>query len=164
MKTIYDYSFTDTSGAIHHMDAYRGKTVLIVNTATKCGFAGQFIELESLWRDYRQNDFVVIGFPCDQFAHQEPVANKDMVQTCQINYGVSFLLSEKIKVNGPDTHPLFEFLKSHSNSGLIKRIKWNFTKFLISPDGTIIQRFAPSVTPFTIKPAIEKLVLKQRTN
>jgi glutathione peroxidase len=133
------------------MSAYRGKVVLVVNTATKCGLAPQFRELEALHQKYRDRGLVVLGFPCNQFQNQEPELNDTMVQSCEINFGVTFQLTEKIMVNGSETHPLFRYLKDQLPGNLGKRIKWNFTKFLISPEGKPIRRYAPTVKPASME-------------
>lgn len=158
MNTLYDASFNDTTGKQISLEDYRGKVLLLVNTATKCGFAPQLTELEAISQKYKDKGLVVIGFPCNQFAGQEPETNDSIVEACQINFGVTFLLSEKIEVNGPGTHPVFAYLKSHSKSMLGKDIKWNFTKFLISPDGETITRFAPATKPEKLVPRIEQLL------
>lgn len=156
--TIYDLSFKDTTGREISLGKFKGKVILIVNTATKCGLAPQFEGLEQLHQDYKDKGLVVIGFPCDQFAGQEPETNETMVQVCQLNFGVTFQLSEKIHVNGPNTHPIFKYLKDHSKSALGKEIKWNFTKFLVSRDGRTIKRFAPTTKPEAIRQSIENLL------
>ena len=159
MDDFYALNFKDTTGAVHSLSDYRDSTLLIVNTATKCGLAGQFKELEALHQKYKDQGLVVIGFPCDQFMGQEPESNETMVGVCQKNFGVSFLLSEKIKVNGPNTHPIFEYLKSHSTSGVGKAIKWNFTKFLVAPgEKQPIKRFAPATTPTAFESDIVELL------
>lgn len=158
MTTIYDLSFNDTTGREISLSEFKDKVILIVNTATKCGLAPQFEGLEQLHQDYKGKGLVVIGFPCDQFAAQEPETNETMVKVCQLNFGVTFQLSEKIDVNGPNTHPIFKYLKDHSKSALGKEIKWNFTKFLVSRDGRIIKRFAPTTKPEAIRQSIEKLL------
>jgi len=129
-----------------------------VNTATKCGLAGQFAELEALHQGYKDKGLVVIGFPCDQFMGQEPESNETMVNVCQVNFGVTFLLTEKIDVNGKNTHPVFEYLKKHSRSTLGKEIKWNFTKFVVSKDGKTIKRFSPTTAPPSLRPTIEAYI------
>jgi glutathione peroxidase len=130
------------------MSEYRGKVVLIVNTATKCGLAGQFTALETLHQKYQDKGLVVIGFPCDQFMGQEPETNETMVKVCMINFGVSFLLSEKIDVNGENTHPVFAFLKKELPGGILgAAIKWNFTKFLITREGIPFKRYSPITKP-----------------
>lgn len=153
--SLYDLSFKAASGKDVSMSNYKGKTLLIVNTATKCGLAPQFEELESLYQKYKSKNFEVIGFPCNQFADQEPETNESVVNVCKLNFGVTFLLSEIIKVNGPNAHPLFKILKENSNNGVLgNSIKWNFTKFLISKDGKSIKRFAPTVKPSQIEPDV----------
>lgn len=158
MSNIYDLTFQDTYGTTVKLSEFKGKPIIIVNTATKCGFAWQFEELEKLHQDFKDQGLIVIGFPCDQFAGQEPETNENMVNVCKINFGVTFTLSEKINVNGKDTHPIFDYLKNNSDSGVLKRIKWNFTKFLVSPDGNSIERFAPNVDPKTLRPKIEQFL------
>jgi glutathione peroxidase len=140
------------------MAGYKDRVLLLVNTATKCGLAPQFKELEALHQEYKDRGLVVIGFPCNQFADQEPETNESMAQACELNFGVTFTLSEKIIVNGPDTHPIFAYLKSHSKSLLGRDIKWNFTKFLVSRDGQTITRYAPTTSPSALRPDIERLL------
>lgn len=159
MNNLYDLTFNDTMGEKISMGDYRGKVLLLVNTATKCGFAPQLTELEAISQKYKDKGLVVIGFPCNQFAGQEPETNESVVEACKINFGVTFLLSEKIEVNGPNTHPLYVYLKSHSKSMLGKDIKWNFTKFLVSPDGETIARFASATKPEKLIPRIETLLV-----
>ena len=158
MDTIYTQQFRDTTGREVKLSDYEGKVLLLVNTATKCGLAPQFEELEALHQKYKDRGLVVIGFPCDQFAGQEPETNETVVGICKKNFGVSFLLSEKIAVNGADEHPLFAYLKAHSKSSLGKNIKWNFTKFLASRDGTTIQRYAPTTKPSALADQIEEML------
>lgn len=153
--TLYDLSFKDTFGKEISLSEFRGKVLLLVNTATKCGLAPQFEELEKLHQDYKDKGLVVIGFPCNQFADQEPETNESMVEACEVGFGVTFQLSEKIDVNGTETHPIFQYLKDHSHSMLGKEIKWNFTKFLVSKDGETIKRYAPTTTPETMRQDIE---------
>lgn len=150
--TFYDLAFKDSRGNKVEMKQFKGKVLLIVNTATKCGFAPQFEELEHLHQKYKNKGLHIIGFPSNQFANQEPVTNERMAETCKINFGVTFLLTEKIFVNGRHTHPVFVYLKNHAKSGLFgNKIKWNFTKFLISSDGKIIKRYPPTTTPLKIE-------------
>ena len=156
MLTFYDLSFRDSFGSDVSLADFRGKLLLLVNTATKCGLAPQFKELEKLHKDYKDKGLVVIGFPSDTFA-QEPESNETVASVCEVNFGVTFMLSEKIDVNGPNTHPVFKYLKEHSNSALGKDIKWNFTKFLVSKDGKTIRRYAPTTKPEKLRPAIEQL-------
>lgn len=156
--TVHDFSFNDTTGKVISLREFEGKILLLVNTATKCGLAPQFEGLEKLHQAYKDKGLVVIGFPCDQFAGQEPETNDTMTEVCKLNFGVSFLLSEKIDVNGPHAHPVFKYLKSHSKSMLGEDIKWNFTKFLVSKDGETIHRFAPTTNPESLQGTVEKLL------
>ena len=150
--SFYDMEFNDSRGNRIQMKQFEGKVLLIVNTATKCRLAPQFDELEKLYQKYKSNNFAVIGFPCNQFANQEPETNETMVETCKINFGVTFLLSQKISVNGKEAHPVFTYLKQNSKSGFFgKKIKWNFTKFLVSSDGKVIKRYSPITNPFKIE-------------
>ena len=137
---------------------YKGKTLLIVNTATKCGLAPQFEGLESLYQQYKDKGLVVLGFPCNQFSGQEPEANETMEATCTLNFGVSFPLFEKIAVNGPDTHPVFQFLKCKLGGLFGSRIKWNFTKFLVSADGKPLKRWSPVTKPAAIGSYLKKVL------
>ncbi len=158
MQSFYDLTFKDTKGNEVSLGDYRGKVLLLVNTATQCGLAGQFRELQALQDEYGSQGLVVIGFPCDQFAGQESETNETVVGVCQMNFGVSFLLSEKIEVNGPGTHPVFAYLKTHAGSSLGRDIKWNFTKFLVSRDGQAIKRFAPTTVASKLRSDIERLL------
>lgn len=156
------YSFTalNNRGEEVSMDIYRGKTVLVVNTASKCGFTPQYRELQELYDQYGKSGLAVLGFPCDQFAHQEPGSDEEIAQFCRLNYGVTFPIFHKVKVNGPDAHPLFKYLKTALPGRLGKRIKWNFTKFLIGPDGTPIKRYPPRLPPSKLRADIEALPAK----
>ena len=156
--TIYDLSFTDNHGQQVDLAQFAGRPVLIVNTASKCGFTPQYEGLQKMYEEFKDQGLVIIGFPCDQFAHQEPGDDAQIEEFCQINYGVNFPLSSKVDVNGSDEHPVFGFLKKQSKSPLGSRIKWNFTKFLISPDGKTVKRYAPTTTPKAIAPDVEKLL------
>ena len=156
--TIYDLSFTDNHGEQVDLAQFAGRPVLIVNTASKCGFTPQYEGLQKMYEEFKDQGLVIIGFPCDQFAHQEPGDDAQIEEFCQINYGVDFPLSSKVDVNGSDEHPVFGFLKKQSKSPLGSRIKWNFTKFLISPDGKTVKRYAPTTTPKAIAPDVEKLL------
>ncbi|PKL60927.1 MAG: glutathione peroxidase [Methanomicrobiales archaeon HGW-Methanomicrobiales-4] len=157
--SFYDISFLDSYGSSVRMSEFRGKVVLIVNTATKCGLAGQFNELETLYQSYKDKGLEVIGFPCDQFFGQEPETNENMVKVCLINFGVTFLLSEKIKVNGKDTHPLFVYLKKELPGSIFGgSIKWNFTKFLITREGVSFKRYSPLTKPADIERDIVELL------
>lgn len=156
---FYDLTFKDTTGTEVSMSQYKGRVVLVVNTATKCGLAPQFEQLEALHQKYKEQGLVVIGFPSNQFLNQEPETNETLVETCKINFGVTFLLSEKIQVNGKKTHPVFKFLKERLSGGLLgKKIKWNFTKFLIDREGNPHKRYEPTTEPKDIEKDIKKLL------
>jgi len=146
-ESFYELSATTPAGKTVGFEAFRGKVVLVVNTATKCGLAPQFDGLEKLHQEYKDQGLAVIGFPCDQFANQEPVTDADMEQVCKVNFGVTFPLMAKISVNGKETHPVYQFLKAKNKGIFGEEIKWNFTKFLISKDGTSIERYAPTTEP-----------------
>ncbi len=158
INDFYDLKARTPKGEELPMSAYRGKAILIVNTATKCGLAPQFRELEELHQQYKDQGLVIIGFPCNQFFNQEPELNETMEQSCKKNFGVTFQLTEIIMVNGSNTHPIFRYLKDQLPGKLGKRIKWNFTKFLISPEGEALERYAPTVRPGAIEKDI-KLIL-----
>ena len=130
----------------------------MVNTATKCGLAPQFKDLEALHQEHKDKGLVVIGFPCNQFHNQEPETNESMEESCELNFGVTFQLTEKIDVNGKNTHPVFAYLKDQLPGGLRKKIKWNFTKFLITPEGEPIKRYAPTVRPKAIEQQIRAVL------
>jgi len=158
--TLYDLTAKLNNGRSKNLADYKGKVLLIVNTASKCGFTPQYAGLQSLYAKFKDRGFEVLGFPCDQFGHQEPGSNGEIKSFCQLNYGVSFPLFSKIEVNGPDTHPVFEFLKSNKGGLLGDAIKWNFTKFLVDKKGRVVERFAPMTTPTAIEGQIEKLLGK----
>ena len=145
--TFYKLAARTPQGADLAMADLKGKAVLIVNTATKCGLAPQFRGLEILHQKYKDRGLIVIGFPCNQFQNQEPETNDTMEQSCELNFGVTFQLTEKISVNGKETHPIFRYLKDQLPGKLGKKIKWNFTKFLITPEGLPFKRFAPTTKP-----------------
>ena len=151
MSTIYDFSAKTIDGEEQSLAAYRGKTALIVNVASKCGFTPQYTGLEALYRKYHDQGLVVLGFPCDQFGHQEPGDEAEIRNFCSLNYDVSFPMFAKIDVNGADAHPLYKYLK-HAAKGLLgsESIKWNFTKFLVDKDGNAVRRYAPTDTPESI--------------
>jgi glutathione peroxidase len=157
-NSLYSLSFTDINGNEVDLEPFRGKPVLIVNTASKCGFTPQYEGLQKLHEELGPLGLVVLGFPCDQFGHQEPGDNAQIEEFCSTKFKVSFPLAAKIDVNGSDTHPIFKFVKEHSDAMLGSRIKWNFTKFLVSPDGTTVQRFAPTTNPADLAPVIKKLL------
>ncbi|SHI65157.1 glutathione peroxidase [Mesonia phycicola] len=140
------------------MKTYQGKMVLIVNTATKCGLTPQFEGLEKLHQNYKDEGLVVLGFPCNQFAGQEPETNETITEACQINHGVTFQLTEKCDVNGENTHPIFKYLKKEQGGFLGSKIKWNFTKFLVDREGNVIKRYAPITKPEAIEKDLIKLL------
>ena len=148
MTTAYDFSAKTLDGADQPLADYRGKAMLIVNTASKCGFTPQYTGLEKLWRDRRDQGLVVLGFPCDQFGHQEPGDEDEIRNFCSLTYDVTFPMFAKIDVNGDQAHPLYRWLKSEK-AGLLglEAIKWNFTKFLVGRNGDVLRRFAPTDTP-----------------
>ena len=158
IQSIFDIEIKTPEGRTTNLEEYRGKVLLIVNTATECGLAGQFRSLESLYQRYKDKGFVVLGFPSNQFRNQEPVENSKMEEVCFTEYGVTFPLFEKIDVNGEDSHPIYKFLKSELTGTFGKKIKWNFTKFLINKEGKPIKRFSPITHPDRIRPYIDKLI------
>ena len=155
---IYDLSFTNNHGEDVSLADFSGKPILVVNTASKCGFTPQYEGLQKLHEDFREQGLIVLGFPCDQFAHQEPGDDSAIDEFCKVNYGVNFLLSQKVNVNGKDAHPIFQFLKSRSKGVLGGGIKWNFTKFLIAPDGETIKRYSSSTKPEDIRKDVIELL------
>lgn len=146
MSTLYDFTAKTIDGQSLRLDAFRGQTLLIVNVASQCGFTPQYRDLEELYRKYRERGFAVLGFPCDQFGHQEPGDEAEIKNFCSLKYDVTFPLFAKIKVNGAQASPLFTFLKE-SRRGFLgtKSIKWNFTKFLVDRQGAVVRRYAPRV-------------------
>ena len=155
-STIYDFEASSIAGDPAHLASQRGKVLLIVNTASKCGFTPQFAGLEELWKRYRDKGLVVIGFPSNQFGAQDPGSNDEIASFCQLNYGVSFPMMGKIDVNGDKAPPLWKWLTAEAPGILgTKSIKWNFTKFLIGKDGQVIKRFAPTDSPESLKGDIE---------
>ena len=156
MKTIYDFEAIQMNGQPLPLDQMRGQVMLIVNTASACGFTPQFGGLEKLHQSYQAQGLRVLGFPCNQFGSQDPGSNSDIASFCQLNYGVTFPMMEKIEVNGPAAHPLYQWLCAEA-PGLLgsKAIKWNFTKFLVGRDGRVLKRYAPLDKPEKIKSDIE---------
>ncbi|MFN1131234.1 glutathione peroxidase [Lelliottia nimipressuralis] len=154
MTTFHQLNATSLQGQLISMADYAGKLVLVVNTASHCGFTPQYAGLEMLYKKYADQGLVVLGFPCNQFGKQEPGGAEEITQTCRINYGVSFPMFEKVEVNGDAAHPVFRFLKEALPGVLGGRIKWNFTKFLIGRDGKPLKRFAPISTPEKMEAAI----------
>lgn len=181
-KGVYDFSVNDIEGNEVNLSDYKGKVLLIVNVASKCGFTSQYEELQALYEEYNEKGFEILAFPCNQFANQEPGTNEEIKEFCSSTYGVTFPLFDKIKVNGPDAHPLYDFLisekgfegydlsnpKAEMIKGVLEKnfpetlegdsIKWNFTKFLIDKNGNVIDRFETPVSPNKIKPSIDELL------
>lgn len=159
MTSIYDFSAETIDGQPAPLADYRGKVILIVNTASQCGFTKQYAGLEALYRRFRDRGLVVLGFPCNQFGGQEPGDEAEIKTFCSLTYDVDFPLMRKIDVNGPKAHPLYAFLK-HARKGVLgtEGIKWNFTKFLIGRDGEVVARYAPNVEPKALESAIERLL------
>lgn len=159
MSDIYAFEAAQINGQPKSLADYKGQVVLIVNTASKCGFTPQFEGLEKLYQKYKDKGLAIIGFPCNQFGKQDPGANDEIQEFCSLNYGVSFPMFGKIEVNGKNAHPLFEHLKKAAPGALgTKNIKWNFTKFLVNRDGEVVERFAPATAPEKIEKDIEALL------
>ncbi len=156
MTTLHDFEADTLRGEPARLADYDGKVVLVVNTASKCGFTPQYEGLQQLWEDYRDQDLVILGFPCNQFGGQEPGEGDDIAEFCQVNYGVTFPMFAKVDVNGDDAHPLFAWLRDETGGLLGSRIKWNFTKFLIDRDGTVIERFGSRTSPNDLRAPIEQ--------
>ncbi|MCK5880291.1 MAG: glutathione peroxidase [Sinobacterium sp.] len=160
-KNIYQFQATNIKGIDEALDQYKGKVVVIVNTASKCGLTPQFKGLETLYETYKEKGLVILGFPCNQFNKQDPGSSEEIQEFCQLNYGVSFPMFEKIDVNGGKTHPLFKFLKSEAKGFAgSQSVKWNFTKFLVNKQGDVVKRFAPTDSPESLIKDIESLLAK----
>ncbi|WP_062386711.1 glutathione peroxidase [Demequina iriomotensis] len=151
MTTLHDFTATALDGQERALEAYRGQVVLVVNTASRCGLTPQFEGLEALYRELGSDGLVILGFPCDQFAHQEPGSSEEIAEFCTSNYGVTFPMFARIDVNGRDAHPLYRWLKAETRSLTGSSIKWNFTKFLVGRDGTVIARYAPTTEPAALR-------------
>jgi glutathione peroxidase len=180
METIYNYKAQNNKGAEVDMAQYRGQVLMIVNTASKCGFTPQYDGLEALYQKYKDQGLLIIGFPCDQFAHQEPGSDEEIAEFCRLNHGVTFPLMKKIDVNGNDAHPIYKYLKSQAPTEEYKGLKakashtlfksisksvekegdimWNFTKFLVSRDGATVKRYPPTTTPEEMEADIEQML------
>jgi glutathione peroxidase len=158
MTSAHDFSATSIDGIERQLVDYKGKVILVVNTASQCGFTGQYKGLEELYRTYTDRGLVVLGFPCDQFGHQEPGDEEEIATFCERNFGVSFPLFAKIDVNGRDAHPLYQWLRSEKGGMVGSKIRWNFTKFLIDPEGNVVQRYGSTTTPDQISDDIEALL------
>ena len=157
---FYELEAKKMNGQMIKMEQYKGNVVLVVNTASKCGLTPQFKELEELYQTYHSKGLEILGFPCNQFAKQDSGSNQEIQEICQLNYGGTFNMFEKIEVNGAHAHPIYRYLKQEVKGLFGSEIKWNFTKFLIDRDGNVIKRYAPTVKPSKIANDIEKLLLK----
>jgi glutathione peroxidase len=155
--TFYSFNAKSLQGKEISMDAYKGKTILIVNTASKCGLTPQFEGLEKLYRKYKEKNFVILGFPCNQFANQEPGDEKSISEGCLLNYGVTFPMFAKTDVNGENAHEIYKFLKKELHGLLGNKIKWNFTKFIIDKNGKPLKRFSPITKPEKIDKYLTKI-------
>lgn len=158
MNSIYDFKAVASNGKVLNFSQFKGKVMLIVNTASKCGFTPQFAGLEELNQKYKDKGLVIIGFPCNQFGQQDPGTDDEIIDFCQVNYGVTFQMMKKIEVNGENASPIYTFLKEKTKNILGEDIKWNFTKFLISADGKKIKRYAPTVKPSRLEKEIEEMI------
>ena len=158
-EAFYQFKINQLNGEEIALSDFKGKAVLIVNTASKCGFTYQYKGLEKLYKDYKDSGLVVIGFPCDQFGNQEPGNSEEIQSFCRDNYDVTFPMSKKIEVNGANADPLYKYLKQKLKGMLNNNIKWNFTKFLIGPDGTPIKRFSSKTEPKDIIPFVKTLLM-----
>ena len=158
MAKIYDFKALNNKGEEVDFSQYEGKVLMIVNTASKCGFTPQYDGLEDLYKRYKDLGLEIVGFPCDQFAHQEPGSNEEIAEFCRLNHGVTFPLMAKIEVNGDNAHPIYKYLKNAAKGTFGNAIKWNFTKFLISRDGEQVTRFAPTTKPEAIDDKIAALL------
>lgn len=159
MASVYDFTVKDIHGKAVKLDRYRGKVMLVVNTASQCGFTPQYKGLESMYEKLHDKGLEVLGFPCNQFGGQEPGDEKEIAQFCELNFGVTFPMFAKVDVNGDDAAPLYKYLKAEK-PGLLgsEAIKWNFTKFLVDRDGKVVKRYAPNDTPESIAKDVEKLL------
>ncbi|MGJ4745832.1 glutathione peroxidase [Leptospira sp. SA-E8] len=159
-QNLYELTATLNNGSEKKLEDYKGKVLLIVNTASQCGFTPQYKGLQEMYDKYKGKGLEILGFPCDQFGHQEPGTDAEIQSFCQVNFGVNFPLFKKIEVNGDATHPVYQYLKKQAPGLLGKSIKWNFTKFLIDKNGNVIKRFAPMTPPEKLDKQIEELLSK----
>lgn len=157
---IYDFKANDYLGNEVDLSIYKGQVILVVNTATRCGFTPQYNGLEALYEKYKDQGFVILDFPCNQFLAQAPGSSEEIHSACTLRFGTKFPQFEKIKVNGKGAHPLFEYLESQNENGKVKKVKWNFTKFLIGKDGSFLGRFEPTVKPEDIEDSIVEALKK----
>ncbi len=155
---VHDFKVKNRAGEEVGLEQYRGRVLLIVNTASKCGFTPQLAGLEKMYKELKDKNFTVLGFPCGQFNNQELDTDDEIQEFCQINYGVTFPVFSKIEVNGANEHPLYTYMKKEAGGVLGKNIKWNFTKFLIDAEGRVVKRFGPTTKPEAIRPSVEKLL------
>ena len=155
---LYNFSVKDKNGKDISLEEYKGKVLVIVNTASKCGLTPQFKDLEELYKKYNKDGLEILGFPSNQFANQDPASNEEIQEFCQLNYGVTFKIFSKIDVNGSNAHPLYNFLKKEKKGLFGSAIKWNFTKFVIDKNGNVIQRFAPKDSPLKMENLIKNLL------
>ncbi len=159
MTTVYDFEARTIDGGTQKLDAYKGKVLLVVNVASKCGFTPQYKGLEALWRKYKDQGLVILGFPCDQFGHQEPGDENEIRNFCSLTYDVSFPMYAKVEVNGANAHPLYRHLKGEKPGVLgTEGIKWNFTKFLVGRDGQVVKRYGSMDTPDSIEKDLLRLL------
>lgn len=158
---LYDYQVKNAQGNMVSMNSYEGKVLLIINSATGCGFTPQYEGLQELYNKYRDQGFEILDFPCNQFGNQAPGSNEEIKSFCQTRYGITFPLFSKIEVNGANEEPLFQYLKSQKKGVMGNKIKWNFTKFLVNRDGEVIDRFAPTTTPDKIEEKIKELMISR---
>jgi glutathione peroxidase len=156
--SVYDFTVLDARGAEKPLADYKGKALLIVNVASKCGNTPQYAGLQELYTTFHERGLEILGFPCDQFGHQEPGTNEEIQQFCQLNYGVTFPVFGKIEVNGEDSHPLYKYLRSQKESAKGSKIQWNFEKFLIDREGNVVARIDPGVKPAEIVSTVEALL------
>lgn len=158
MNSIYDIEVENKDHSTYKLEKYKDYVIVMVNTATKCGLSGQFDGLEKLYQQYKDQNFIILGFPCNQFANQEPGSGEEAAEACKINYGVTFPIHEKINVNGENEHPLYTHLKEQQGGLLGSKIKWNFTKFVIDRDGEVVKRFGPKDEPEKMNSLIRELL------
>ncbi|PEK99887.1 glutathione peroxidase [Bacillus sp. AFS017336] len=156
---VYDFQVKDSKGETVALSDYKDQVIIVVNTASACGYTPQYKDLQALYEEYKEQGLVILGFPCNQFMNQEPGSNEEIQSFCELNYGVSFPVFGKIDVNGDKADPLFKYLSSEAPGIMgLKSIKWNFTKFIIDKNGEVIERFAPQTNPQELRPTIEKLL------
>ena len=155
---IYDFTITNSDGEEVSLSSFKGKVLLIANTASKCGFTPQYEALQTLYNQYNQQGLEILAFPCNQFGNQEPGNNQEITSFCSLNYGLTFPVMSKVDVNGSNAHPIFSYLQENAPGILGKSIKWNFTKFLVDKEGNVVDRFAPTTSPLKLQGCIEELL------